>query len=164
MSARQRRDHERAFRDPGDARCTGGDEVGGDQPVGGATLAVEVRFDLKFVGKIDGVDGRSLERELGQFLGERQFGDAQLVVNGELIAQLATGAFLDDKRNVVLVGGTGTGKSHSAIGLATNSIKAGRKARFYTSSTSSVISPSRCRVASCCSTLSAGSTSARLSS
>src|SRR5262245_36803993 len=28
-------------------------------------------------------------------------------INGELIAQLATGAFLDDKRNVVLVGGTG---------------------------------------------------------
>jgi len=52
-------------------------------------------------------------------------------INGELIAQLATGAFLDDKRNVVLVGGTGTGKSHIAIGLARNIIKAGRKARFY---------------------------------
>ena len=46
-------------------------------------------------------------------------------INGELIAQLATGAFLDDKRNVVLVGGTGTGKSHIAIGIARIVIRAG---------------------------------------
>ena len=32
-------------------------------------------------------------------------------INDELIAHLATGAFLEEKRNVVLVGGTGTGKS-----------------------------------------------------
>jgi hypothetical protein len=33
-------------------------------------------------------------------------------INDELIAHLATGAFLEEKRNVVLVGGTGTGKRH----------------------------------------------------
>ena len=33
-------------------------------------------------------------------------------INGELITMLATGAFLNEQRNVVLVGGTGTGKSH----------------------------------------------------
>jgi DNA replication protein DnaC len=32
-------------------------------------------------------------------------------INGELINQLSTGAFLEDKRNVVLIGGTGTGKT-----------------------------------------------------
>jgi DNA replication protein DnaC len=52
-------------------------------------------------------------------------------INSELVAQLATGAFLEDKRNVVLVGDTGTGKSHIAIGLARSSIRAGRKARFF---------------------------------
>jgi DNA replication protein DnaC len=52
-------------------------------------------------------------------------------LNGELIAQLATGAFLDDKRNVVLIGGTGTGKSHIAIGIARTIVRAGRKARFF---------------------------------
>jgi DNA replication protein DnaC len=52
-------------------------------------------------------------------------------INGELIAQLATGAFLDSQRNVVLVGGTGTGKSHIAIGIARCIIRAGRKARFF---------------------------------
>src|SRR5690349_19868642 len=44
-------------------------------------------------------------------------------INGELIAQLATAALLDDKRNVVLVGGTGTGKSHIALGLTRNVIR-----------------------------------------
>lgn len=52
-------------------------------------------------------------------------------INGELIAQLATGAFLDQQRNVVLIGGTGTGKSHIAIGITRSVIRAGRKARFF---------------------------------
>ena len=42
---------------------------------------------------------------------------AETPINGELVAQLATGTFLEDKRNVVLIGGTGTGKSHIAIGI-----------------------------------------------
>ena len=56
---------------------------------------------------------------------------ADTPINGELIGQLATGAFLDSQRNIVLIGGTGTGKSHIAIGIARGIIKAGRKARFF---------------------------------
>ncbi|MFN0219241.1 MAG: IS21-like element helper ATPase IstB [Hyphomicrobium sp.] len=52
-------------------------------------------------------------------------------INGDLIEQLASGAFLDTQRNVVLIGGTGTGKSHIAIGIARSCIRAGRKARFF---------------------------------
>jgi DNA replication protein DnaC len=52
-------------------------------------------------------------------------------INGELIAQLASGDFLNDKRNIVLVGGSGTGKSHIAIGLARNILRGGRKVRFF---------------------------------
>jgi DNA replication protein DnaC len=52
-------------------------------------------------------------------------------VNAELIEQLAGGGFLDSQRNLVLIGGTGTGKSHIAIGLARSIIRAGRKARFF---------------------------------
>lgn len=52
-------------------------------------------------------------------------------INGELVESLATGAFLDTQRNVVLIGGTGTGKSHIAIGIARNCIRKGRKARFF---------------------------------
>ena len=56
---------------------------------------------------------------------------ADTPINGDLIAQLSMGAFLDNQRNVVLIGGTGTGKSHIAIGIARSIIKAGRKARFF---------------------------------
>lgn len=52
-------------------------------------------------------------------------------VNDELITMLTTGAFLDEQRNVILIGGTGTGKSHIAIGIARSCIRAGRKARFF---------------------------------
>lgn len=52
-------------------------------------------------------------------------------VNGELVESLASGTFLDTQRNVVLIGGTGTGKSHIAIGVARNCIRQGHKARFF---------------------------------
>lgn len=52
-------------------------------------------------------------------------------INSELIQQLATGEFLDQQRNVVLVGGTGTGKTHIAIGITRSLIRTGRKARFF---------------------------------
>jgi DNA replication protein DnaC len=39
-------------------------------------------------------------------------------VNETLIRDLANGTFTADQRNAVLIGGTGTGKSHLAIGIA----------------------------------------------
>ena len=52
-------------------------------------------------------------------------------INGALIEQLSAGAFLADQRNVVLVGGTGTGKTHLAIGITRSVIRSGKKARFF---------------------------------
>ncbi len=52
-------------------------------------------------------------------------------INGELITMLSSGEFLDQQRNVILIGGTGTGKSHIAIGITRSCIRAGRKARFF---------------------------------
>ena len=52
-------------------------------------------------------------------------------INGEQITLLSSGVFLDEQRNVILVGGTGTGKSHIAIAIARACIRQGRKARFF---------------------------------
>ena len=52
-------------------------------------------------------------------------------VNESLIRDLAGGAFVADQRNVVLVGGTGTGKSHLAIAIARALIRNGTRGRFF---------------------------------
>ena len=66
---------------------------------------------------------------LAKELADMAFGGTP--INGDLVTQLATGAFLETKRNIVLVGGTGTGKSHIAIGITRALIRAGKKARFF---------------------------------
>ena len=53
------------------------------------------------------------------------------MVNETAIRQLYAGTYLDNARNVVLVGGTGTGKTHLAIALARRAIHQGKRARFY---------------------------------
>jgi DNA replication protein DnaC len=49
-----------------------------------------------------------------------------------LVRELASGRFLLEQRNAVLVGGTGTGKSHLAIAIARACIRGGARGRFYT--------------------------------
>ena len=53
------------------------------------------------------------------------------LVNETSVRQLFTGEYLESSRNVVLVGGTGTGKTHLAIALARRAIHQGHRARFY---------------------------------
>lgn len=52
-------------------------------------------------------------------------------VNETLVRDLATGDFLDHQRNAVLIGGTGTGKTHLAVAIARACIRAGRRGRFF---------------------------------
>jgi len=52
-------------------------------------------------------------------------------VNETLVRDLAGGDFLAHQRNVVLVGGTGTGKTHLAIAIARACIRAGSRGRFF---------------------------------
>ena len=48
-----------------------------------------------------------------------------------LVRDLASGDFLAHQRNIVLVGGTGTGKTHLAIAIARACIRDGARGRFY---------------------------------
>ena len=66
-----------------------------------------------------------LAKELAEF----EF--AGTTINEGLVRDLAAGAFLANQRNAVLVGGTGTGKSHLAIAIARSCIRASARARFY---------------------------------
>lgn len=43
------------------------------------------------------------------------------------VRQLATGAFMEEARNLILVGGTGTGKTHLATALGVSAIHAGKR-------------------------------------
>jgi DNA replication protein DnaC len=52
-------------------------------------------------------------------------------VNATLVHDLAGGEFLAHERNVVLVGGTGTGKTHLAIAIARACIRDGARGRFF---------------------------------
>jgi DNA replication protein DnaC len=52
-------------------------------------------------------------------------------INETLVRDLAGGGFLAQQRNVVLVGGTGTGKTHLAIAIGRSCIRSGARGRFY---------------------------------
>jgi DNA replication protein DnaC len=47
------------------------------------------------------------------------------------VRDLAGGGFLAQQRNAVLIGGTGTGKTHLAIAIARSCIRSGSRGRFY---------------------------------
>jgi DNA replication protein DnaC len=53
------------------------------------------------------------------------------LINEALVKDLAGGGFLAQQRNLVLIGGTGTGKTHLAIAIARTCIRAGARGRFY---------------------------------
>ncbi|HKU08242.1 MAG TPA: IS21 family transposase [Bradyrhizobium sp.] len=52
-------------------------------------------------------------------------------INEGLVRSLHGGAFLPARRNVVLVGGTGTGKTHLAIAITANVVRAGARGRYF---------------------------------
>ena len=52
-------------------------------------------------------------------------------INEGLVRELSTGSFVADQRNVVLIGGTGTGKTHLAIAIARALIRGGTRGRFF---------------------------------
>ena len=62
-----------------------------------------------------------------------EFDFADTPVNETLARDLASGDFLQHQRNAVLVGGTGTGKTHLAVAVARACIRNGARGRFFNS-------------------------------
>jgi len=60
-----------------------------------------------------------------------EFAFADTPVNQTLVRDLAGGGFLAQQRNLVLVGGTGSGKTHLAVGIARACIRSGARGRFF---------------------------------
>jgi DNA replication protein DnaC len=53
-------------------------------------------------------------------------------INETLIRELLTGEYLDRRENILLVGNSGTGKTHLATALAFAACSQGRRVRFFT--------------------------------
>jgi DNA replication protein DnaC len=68
---------------------------------------------------------------LAKEIDELDFADTP--INETLARDLAGGDFLQHQRNVVLIGGTGTGKTHLAVAIARTCIRNGARGRFFNS-------------------------------
>ncbi len=56
---------------------------------------------------------------------------AQLSINQELVRELMRGEYIDKRENILLIGNSGTGKSHLATALAFQACCQGRAVRFF---------------------------------
>lgn len=52
-------------------------------------------------------------------------------INDELVRTFHAGSFLPEQRNIMLIGGTGTGKTHLALAIAAALVRAGARERFF---------------------------------
>jgi len=57
--------------------------------------------------------------------------DAQPSINEALVRELLTGDFIDRRENVLLIGNSGTGKTHLATAMGLAACHEGRKVRFF---------------------------------
>ena len=53
------------------------------------------------------------------------------LINEGLVRSLQAGSFLPGRRNIVLVGGTGTGKTHLAIAITASVVRDGARGRYF---------------------------------
>lgn len=84
----------------------------------GDKRARSIRYQL-------GIAKLPLAKDLDDF----RFADTP--INETLVRDLAGGGFLAQQRNAVLIGGTGTGKTHLVLAIARSCIRGGARGRFY---------------------------------
>ena len=59
------------------------------------------------------------------------FSFGNVPVEEMVIRELYEGSFLSETRNIIFVGGTGTGKTHLSIAIAAHSIRQGKRGKFF---------------------------------
>ena len=107
---------ERLARRPGQLGGNLLTEIGADQP--DARQVATTR--LPGAGHLDRAVRTRLDRR-----------DRTARVERHAVRSLYSGSFLPGRRNVVLVGGTGTGKTHLATAITTNVVRAGARGRYF---------------------------------
>ncbi len=69
--------------------------------------------------------------KLPQIKSMDDFDTANLPINHEALTNASNMKFIEDRYNILIVGGSGTGKSHLAIGLAHLALHSNYRIRFY---------------------------------
>jgi DNA replication protein DnaC len=81
--------------------------------------------------KVSALNNRIKNAKLPQVKDIDVFKFEESSVDESTVRRLYEGDFIKEKKNVVFMGGSGTGKTHLAIGIGVNLIRQGYKVRFW---------------------------------
>lgn len=81
--------------------------------------------------KVSALNTRIIKSRLPQLKDLDTFNFEESTVDLSVVKQLYGGDFIREKKNVVFMGGSGTGKTHLAISIGINLIRQGHKVRFW---------------------------------
>jgi DNA replication protein DnaC len=81
--------------------------------------------------KVSALNNRIKKAKLPQIKDLDVFKFEESTVDLSIVKRLYDGDFIREKKNVVFMGGSGTGKTHLAISIGVNLIRQGHKVRFW---------------------------------
>ena len=107
--------------------------------------AAQLSFDERFALLIDAQYLHNSNKRIARLLSEAKLRLLQACVEDvdfpktreldrPLWRQLCTGRFIDDKKGILIVGATGTGKTYLACALGQQACRQGRRVRYYRTS------------------------------
>ncbi len=108
-------------------------EIKAEEPQRKQDLSPERLLRQLINAEIADRQARSLKYQLkvARFPIHRDLVDFEWTLSKQQIEQLATAKFMDDAHNLILVGGTGTGKTHLATALGVAAIHHEKRVRFF---------------------------------
>lgn len=111
-------------------------EIRAESPQRKQALSPEIALSQLIKAEIADRQMRSLKYQLkiAKFPIHRdlvEFDWNETPLSQQQVEQLATAGFMDDAHNLILVGGTGTGKTHLATAIGVAAIHLGKRLRFF---------------------------------